>query len=178
MTHDEQTPTSSDAASPRSLSDAEVRAIAERLVQEHRAGPPANPDQQLTAERHELSPADEERVDAVLANVMGLPSELTIRATREAGPHTDVHEALESQVAAHRLHFLETELSIGNTMLDAAAITQIPASRTRRVAAAWEAHDEVARSLARGDHPAFTAAEQEGLEAGLARLRSRLEEAG
>ena len=63
---------------------AEARAIAARLVQDRRATPPATPDQQFTASRHELSPADEERLDAALADLMGLPSEITIRAAREA----------------------------------------------------------------------------------------------
>ena len=137
-----------------------------------------DPDRLLTAPPYELSAADEERVDAGVATLLGLPTESTVRATREGGPHADVHEALAGQVAAHRLHFLETELFIGNTVLDAAAVTHIPVSRTRRVLAAWAAHDESTRSLARGEHPAFTAAEQQGLEEGRAQLRSRLDQAG
>ena len=154
-------------------------------MQERRTGPPTSPDQQLTAERYEryeLSPADDERVDAALADLLGLPAAITIRAAHEAEPSVRDHDSfasgLVSGIAANRLRFLDVELNLGNTLLDLASVTRISASRARRVARAWETHDEVARALARGDHPAFTAAEQEGLEDGLARLRSRLDAFG
>ena len=170
MTHS----TPGDTPSPHRLSETDVRAIGERLLQEHRTQPPANPDQQLLAQRYELSPADEERVDAALAALVRLPAEGTMRAEREAHPEAGLGEVLAETIAASRVRFLTTELAVGRAMLDAAATTRDPASRTRRIANAWEAHDEVARHLASEEPPAFTPAEQEGLSTGLARLRSQL----
>jgi hypothetical protein len=65
-------------------SDAEIRAIAERLVQERDAAPPASPGEHLSAPEHELSPADEERVDGVLVELGAADPEDTIRAEQEA----------------------------------------------------------------------------------------------
>jgi hypothetical protein len=65
-------------------SDAEIRAIAERLVREHDRPPPASPNDQLSAPQHELSAADEERVDAALVDLGAADPEDTIRAEREA----------------------------------------------------------------------------------------------
>jgi hypothetical protein len=87
MTHDPVDPTSEDApapgASPRPT-DADVRAIAEQLVREVRRPPAASPGAQLSASRHELAPADEERVDDALVALGAADPEDTLRAEREA----------------------------------------------------------------------------------------------
>ena len=176
MTDDERASGSGDFASPP-LSDAAVRAIAERLVQEQRTRPSANPSDELTAPRHELSAADEERVDAALAALLGLPPEITSGADHREGRITQRPPVTWDGIAEHHLQFLDTELAVANTMLDAAEVTRIPASRTRRVARAWEAHDEVARHLADDQFPVLTAARRDGLTESLAGLRARLDAA-
>jgi hypothetical protein len=66
------------------LSDAEIRAIAEQLVRELRESPGARPGDRLSAQRHELAPGDEERVDAALVELGAADPEATMRADREA----------------------------------------------------------------------------------------------
>ena len=177
MTRHPQGPTPGDAPSPLEVSDDEIRAIAERLVQEACATSPASGTHQILAQRHELSPADEERVDAALVALGAVPPESTMRAAQGEGPIGQDHEQLASAVAATRQQFLLTELSIGHTILDAAAGTQQAADRARRIASAQAAHDEVARRLARDEAPAFTDAERESLASGLVELRVRLDDA-
>ena len=70
-------------------SDAEVRAIAERLVREAQEPPSASPGAHLSAAQHELSPADEDRVDAALVALGAADLEDTMRAEREAAGETE-----------------------------------------------------------------------------------------
>jgi hypothetical protein len=65
-------------------SDAEVRAIAEQLARELGEPPAANPGDRLIAQRHELAPADEERLDAAVVALLAGDPESTMRAHREA----------------------------------------------------------------------------------------------
>jgi len=65
-------------------SDAEVRAIAAQLVRELSEPPAANPGDRLMAQRHELAPADEERLDAAVAALVGIDPGITMRSQREA----------------------------------------------------------------------------------------------
>lgn len=69
---------------PPRPSDAEVRAIAAQLVRELRKPPADNPGDRLMAQRHELAPADEEGVDAAVADLLAVDPESTMRAHREA----------------------------------------------------------------------------------------------
>ena len=62
-----------------------MRAIAEQIVRDVDAPPAASPHDRLIAQRHELSPADEERVDAALVALGAADPEVTMRAHREAG---------------------------------------------------------------------------------------------
>jgi hypothetical protein len=64
-------------------SDAEVCAIAEQLVRELGEPAAANPSDRLLAQRHELAPADEERVDAAVVELIAGDPESTVRAQRE-----------------------------------------------------------------------------------------------
>ena len=84
-------------------------------------------------------------------------------------------EQIESQVHATRLHFLQVELEVGNTMLDVAANSHDPAVHERRRARARAAHDEVERQLARGDALGLSAPERGELAEALARLRERFD---
>ena len=65
-------------------SDAEIRAIAAQLAGEHGRLPPASPGSQLSAQAHELAPADEERVEAAVVALVAGDPEGTMRAGREA----------------------------------------------------------------------------------------------
>ncbi len=65
-------------------SHAEIRAIAAQLAREVREPPGASPTGQLSAQRYELAPADEERVDDALVAVGAADPEDTMRAEREA----------------------------------------------------------------------------------------------
>jgi hypothetical protein len=65
-------------------SDVEIRAIAEQLVRELGEPPAANPGDRLMAQRHELAPADEERVDAAVVALLAGDPESTMRAHRGA----------------------------------------------------------------------------------------------
>jgi len=177
MPHDMSGPTSGDAPSPRSPSDAEILAIAEQLVRAYGARASADADDRPSAPRSALSPVDEKRVDAALVALAALPPERTIRAESAAGLHTDPYDYFAS-AAAYRLMFLNTEIAVGNTLLDAAAVTRDPVARVRRVARAQQAHDEVARQLATAPERRFTTAERDALESGLAKLTERLTSAG
>ena len=66
------------------LSDAEIRAIAEQLVRELREPPSARPDGPLSAQQHELAPADEERVAEALVALGVVDPASTMRADRQA----------------------------------------------------------------------------------------------
>ncbi|HEY0779392.1 MAG TPA: hypothetical protein VGD56_15605 [Gemmatirosa sp.] len=63
-------------------------------------------------------------------------------------------------------------------MLDAAAVTRMPAVRDRRVARVGDAYDEGARHLAPDARPTLTAVDRTALAAGLAGLGARLDTAG
>ena len=82
--------------------------------------------------------------------------------------------AQSTQAAA--LHFLRTELMTGNVLLDVAYSTQDRAVRVRRVQAARDAHDVVARHVGEGVMH-FSHEEWQTLRVGLAALRCRLEDA-
>lgn len=87
MTHDPTGPTREDAQTPdasRRPTDAEVRGIAEQLVREVREPPAASPGHRASAQAHELSAADEERVDEALVALGAAEPEDTLRAEREA----------------------------------------------------------------------------------------------
>jgi hypothetical protein len=73
----------SEPGTPRP-SDAEIRAIAAQLVREFHEPPAGNPGDRLIAQRHELAPAAEERLDAAAAALVGIDPEITMRAQREA----------------------------------------------------------------------------------------------
>ena len=73
------------ATDGRSPSDAEIRAIAQRLLEEHDTPPPVNPQRELSAQRYGLSPADEERVSDALVELGAITPDATLRAEREAG---------------------------------------------------------------------------------------------
>ena len=66
------------------LSDAEIRAVAEQLVREVREPTAAGPGKQLSAQQHEFSPADEERVAEAVAALGAADPEGTMRADRQA----------------------------------------------------------------------------------------------
>jgi hypothetical protein len=72
-----------------SPSDAEIRAIAEQLVREVAAPPAASPGEGVLAAHHELSPADEERVDAALVALGAVNPEATMRAHREGARESE-----------------------------------------------------------------------------------------
>lgn len=65
-------------------SDAEIRAIAEQLVRELREPPPVRPGASVAAQRHELAPADEERVSEALVELGAAAPKATMRADRLA----------------------------------------------------------------------------------------------
>jgi hypothetical protein len=155
----------------RRLPDDEIRDIAEQLVREARAVPPASPSAETSVQRRELSPAAEDRVEDALVALGAADPENTSRADRDAnGDAAQVREA----VAATRYSFLQTELLTANTMLDVADGTHEASVRTRRRALAQEAHDVVARHLGRGPELGLSAPEWEEVTAGLARLEARL----
>jgi len=64
--------------------DAKVSAIAEQLARELGEPPAANPGDRLIAQRHELAPADEERLDAAVVALLAGDPESTMRAHRAA----------------------------------------------------------------------------------------------
>ena len=64
--------------------DAEIRAIAEQLVRELREPAGPRPNDRLSAQLHELTPADEERVDEALVALGVVDPEATMRADRLA----------------------------------------------------------------------------------------------
>jgi hypothetical protein len=156
----------------RRLSDGEIRGIAEQLVREVRAVPPASPSTATSAQHRELSPADEGRVEDALVALGAADPEDTSRAERDA--HAEAAQ-LQKAVAATRFSFLQAELLTGNTMLDAADVTQQASVRTRRRALAQEAHDVVARHLSSGGELGLTVPEREEVTAGLAHLKARLD---
>ncbi len=88
-------------------------------------------------------------------------------------PHADV-EQLQEKLHSTRLHFLTVELEVGQTMLATAASSEDPATSARRHARAQEAHDEVARQLARGKALGLTPSEHDQIATGLARLGERI----
>jgi hypothetical protein len=91
--------------------------------------------------------------------------------------HADAFSKLEIAVRLAYVRFLRVELEVGNTMLDAAANRIDREVRLRRKGRAQEAHDEVARQLARGAQLGLHALELAEVRAGLARLKARLGEA-
>ncbi|HEY0777494.1 MAG TPA: hypothetical protein VGD56_05955 [Gemmatirosa sp.] len=90
-------------------------------------------------------------------------------------PPTDPQQ-LQAEIHATRLHFLQTELDVGNTMLDTARASHDDDVRARRWGRAREAHDEVARQLAKGDALGLSDAERARIGDDLARLRERLDD--
>lgn len=83
-------------------------------------------------------------------------------------------EQLLAGVLASQLRFLQTELQVGHTMLDAAATTQDAEASARRRARAKEAYDEVARRLTADGALSISDAERERLRVELAALEARL----
>lgn len=69
----------------RRPTDAEVRAIAAQLAREVSEPPPEDPSTQLSAQDHELAPADEARVDAALLALAPVHPAATLRAEHDAG---------------------------------------------------------------------------------------------
>ena len=69
---------------PARRSDAEIRQIAEQLVRESGASSAPRPSNSVSAAQHELSPADEERVEEALVALGAIDPESTLRAEREA----------------------------------------------------------------------------------------------
>jgi len=65
------------------LSGDEARGIAERLASEAHSAP-ADPPSDLLAQRHELPPADEDRVEAALVDLGAARPETTTMAERDA----------------------------------------------------------------------------------------------
>jgi hypothetical protein len=65
-------------------SDDEIRAVAAQLAAEHGEQPTASPGSQLSAQEHELAPADEERVSDALAELGAVDPDTGMRAEREA----------------------------------------------------------------------------------------------
>ncbi len=175
---------SPDPGGPRP-NDAEIRAIAEQLVREHGQPPPASPGNQRSTPEHALAPADEERVEDAFVAPGSFDVANTTRADEAPGGPArrgeadafDAYERLADAVAADRVQFLETELQVGNTMLNAANSTRDAEARVRRVARAQEAHDEVARHLATDAPSAFSTAERGELMMRLTLLRARLADA-
>ena len=92
--------------------------------------------------------------------------------------HSDAFDALTESLAAGRLDFLRVELQVCGTLLDAADGSRDDVARARRRARAQEAHDEVARHLAKGAMPGLTAAQWTELTTGLAALSQRLGDRG
>jgi hypothetical protein len=82
---------------------------------------------------------------------------------------------LQDAAEATQLQFLRVELEVGNTMLDTADSTRDVTVRARRRARAQDAHDVVARQLAREPELRLTTDERDGIIAGLADLASRLD---
>jgi hypothetical protein len=64
--------------------DAEARALAGRLVREHHRPAAVSPGDRLSAQEHELAPADGRRVEAALAALAALAS-LAARAALDPG---------------------------------------------------------------------------------------------
>jgi hypothetical protein len=87
--------------------------------------------------------------------------------------HFNAFSELEIAVRLAYVHFLRVELEVGNTMLDAAEGADEEV-RTRRRWRAQEAHDEIARQLARGTKLGLPARERGEIRDGLARLTKRL----
>jgi hypothetical protein len=104
----------------------------------------------------------------------GLPTDET-RAFAERLAREATAAALEAVVTANRFAFLHAELLTGNTMLDAAEVTLQGSTRDRRYALAREAHDVVARHLARGPALGLSVLEWDDVSDGLAHLKARLD---
>jgi hypothetical protein len=66
--------------------DDEIMDIARRIAAAGRRPPPADPRFDITATRHELSPEDEDRVEAALVRLRAADPEDTTRAEGEANP--------------------------------------------------------------------------------------------
>jgi hypothetical protein len=83
MPHDQRDPaadgTPSAGARP---TDQEIRAIAERLVAEAGAAPPASPPAEMSAQTHELAPAEEDRVERAVVELGAADWEDTTPAER------------------------------------------------------------------------------------------------
>ena len=98
MTDQTSDPTGQRQPAARRPTDEEVRAIAEQLGREAGAPPAASPEHHLSAQKYELAPADEERVDAALVELGAADPEDTIRAEREAAQEAArehaVHESM------------------------------------------------------------------------------------
>ncbi len=69
----------------RRPTDDEITEIARRIRRAAQE-PPGDPGVDITAQRHELSPEDEDRVEAALVRLRAADPEDTTRAEREAHP--------------------------------------------------------------------------------------------
>ena len=70
----------------RRPTDDEITDIARRIIKAGRRPPPGDPRLDITAKRHELSPEDEDRVEAALVRLHAADPEDTTRTEREANP--------------------------------------------------------------------------------------------
>ena len=70
------------------LSKAEARAIAKRLIDESHARPPASPPAELSSPQHELSRADENRVEEALVELGAVAPE-SVAEDNDVVPNAD-----------------------------------------------------------------------------------------
>jgi hypothetical protein len=108
MATNERGPSGDEASDGRRPTDEEIRAIAERLVAEAGMAPPASPPAEMSAQTHQLSAADEARVEAAVVELRAADAKDTTRSERAAGQDGD--RTITEPDAAEQQRLIDAEM--------------------------------------------------------------------